>query len=111
MNYAGALKAPTQSTKISTQTDVSWVGPGPVTRQQRPAASVTNMPVTSVLRSVGTTTCIADMKKHAARPDHRIRRRVNNPPNPLRQSNRVHLFLSMMHSLQMKGKLRIIPLL
>ena len=42
MNYAGATKAPIQRTSICTQTDVSWVGAQPVTRKQRPAASVTS---------------------------------------------------------------------
>ena len=49
---------------ISTQTDVSWVGAQPVTRKQRPAASVTvtSRPVPSVSRSVGTTTRAVDVK-------------------------------------------------
>ena len=62
MNYAGATKAPTQCTSVCTQTDVSWVGAQPVTRKQRPAASVTSRPVPSVSRSVGTTTRVADVK-------------------------------------------------
>ena len=52
MNYAGTTKAPAQCTSVCTQTDVSWVGPQPVTRKQRPAASVTIRPVPSVSRSV-----------------------------------------------------------
>ena len=63
MNYAGATKAPTQCTSVCTQTDVSWVGAQPVTRKQRPAASVTSRPVPSVSRSVGTTTRVADVKQ------------------------------------------------
>ena len=35
----------------------------PVTRKQRPAASVTSRPVPSVSRSVGTTTRVADEKQ------------------------------------------------
>ena len=66
MNYAGATKTPTQCTSVCTQTDVSWVGAQPVTRKQRPAAYVTSMPVPSVLRSVGTTTRVADVKKTMA---------------------------------------------
>ena len=48
MNYAGTTKAPIQCTLVCTQTDVSWVGAQPVTRKQRPAASVTIRPVPSV---------------------------------------------------------------
>ena len=66
VNYAGAVRVPTQTASVCTQTDVSWVGPEPVTRRQRPAASVTNRPVPSVSRSVGTTTRVADVKKTAA---------------------------------------------
>ena len=33
MSYAGATKAPIQSSSVCTQTDVSWVGPQPVTRR------------------------------------------------------------------------------
>ena len=66
VNYAGAVSVPTQTASVCTQTDVSWVGPEPVTRRQRPAASVTNRPVPSVSRSVGTTTRVADVKKTAA---------------------------------------------
>ena len=62
MNYAGAIKAPTQCTSVCTQTDVSWVGAQPATRKQRPAASVTSRPVPSVSRSVGTITRVADVK-------------------------------------------------
>ena len=53
MSYAGAAKPPIQGTSVCTQTDVSWVGAQPVTRKQRPAASVTSRPVPSVSRSVG----------------------------------------------------------
>ena len=63
MNYAGTTKAPIQCTSVCTQTDVSWVGAQPVTRKQRPAASVTIRPVPSVSRSVGTTTRVADVKQ------------------------------------------------
>ena len=48
MSYAGAAKTPTQSTSVCTQTDVSSIGAQPVTRKQRPAASVTSRPVPSV---------------------------------------------------------------
>ena len=63
INYAGTTKAPTQCTSVCTQTDVSWVWAQPVTRKQRPAASVTIRPVS---RSVGTTTHVADVKKTVA---------------------------------------------
>ena len=66
MNYAGTTKAPIQCTSVCTQTDVSWVGAQPVTRNQRPAASVTIRPVPSVSWSVGTTTRVADVKKTVA---------------------------------------------
>ena len=66
MNYAGFTKAPIQCTSVCTQTDVSWVGAKPVTRKQRPAASVTIRPVPSVSRSVGTTTRVADVMKTVA---------------------------------------------
>ena len=69
MNYAGATKAPTQCTSVCTQTDVSWVGAQPVTRKQRPPASVTSRPVPSVSRSVGTTTRVADVKNE----EHKIK--------------------------------------
>ena len=55
MNYARVTKAPIH-------TDVSWGGAQPVTRKQRPAAYVTCRPVPSVSRSMGTTTCVADVK-------------------------------------------------
>ena len=63
MNYAGATKSPIKRTSICTQTYVSWVGAQPVTRKQRPAASVTSRPLPSVSRSVDTTTCVADVRK------------------------------------------------
>ena len=66
MSYAGAAKSPIQSTSVCTQTDVSWIGAQPVTRKQRPAASVTSRPVPSVLRSVGTTTRGVDLQKPVA---------------------------------------------
>ena len=66
MNYAGAVKAPTQSTSISPQTDVSKVGLEHDTWKQRPAVSITNRSVTSVSRSVGTTTRVAVVNKTAA---------------------------------------------
>ena len=47
---------------VCTQTDVLWVGPQPVTRKQRPAASVTIRPVPFVSRSVVTATRVADVK-------------------------------------------------
>ena len=65
-SYAGAAKAPIQNTSVCTQADVSWVGAQPVTRKQRPAASVTSRPVPSVSRSVGTTTRVADAQKPVA---------------------------------------------
>ena len=55
INYAGAVMAPIQ-TSVCTQTDMSWVGPEPVTRRQRPAASVTIRLFPSVTRAMGTTT-------------------------------------------------------
>ena len=45
MNYAGAIRVPTQSATVCTQTDVSWVGAQPVTREQRPTAPVNSKPV------------------------------------------------------------------
>ena len=63
MSYAGATKAPIQSSSICTQTDVSWVGPQPVTRRQRPAAPSSSRPLPSVSRSVGTTTRVVNVKK------------------------------------------------
>ena len=66
MSYAGAAKAPIQSTSVCIQTDVSWVGAQPVTRKQRPAASVTRWPIPSVSRSVGTTTRVVDVQKPEA---------------------------------------------
>ena len=66
MSYAGAAKTTIQSTSVCTQTDVMWVGGQPVTRKQRPAASVTSRPVPSVSRSVGTPTRVADVQKPVA---------------------------------------------
>ena len=66
MSYAGAAKTPIQSTSVCTQTDVSWIGAQPVTRKQRPAASVTSRPVPSVSRAVGTPTRGADVQKPVA---------------------------------------------
>ena len=66
MGYAGAAKTLIQSTSVCTQTDVTWVGGQPVTRKQRPAASVTSRPVPSVSRSVGAPTRGADVQKHVA---------------------------------------------
>ena len=63
MSYAGATKAAIQSSSVCTQSDVSWVGPQPVTRRQRPAAPSTSRPLPSVSRSVGTTTRVVDVKK------------------------------------------------
>ena len=42
---------------------LSLSGAQPVTRKQRPSASVTIRPVPSISRSVGTTTRVADVKK------------------------------------------------
>ena len=64
MNYAGAIRAPTLTTSVCTQTDVSRVEP--VTRRQRPAVSVTSRPVLSISRSVGTTTRVVYVKNTAA---------------------------------------------
>ena len=50
MSHAGAENAPIQSTSVCIQTDVLWVGAQPVTRKQRPAASVISRPVPSVSR-------------------------------------------------------------
>ena len=66
MTYAGATKAPIQSTSISTQTYMSRVGSLHVTRRQRPAASSASKPVPSVSRSVGTTTRMADVMETVA---------------------------------------------
>ena len=66
MSYAGATKAPIQSSSVCTQTDVSWFGAQSVTRRQRPAASSTSRPLPSVSRSVGTTTRMADVKTTVA---------------------------------------------
>ena len=66
MNYTGTTKDPIQCTSVYTQTDVSWFGAQPVTRKQRPAASVTIRPVPSVSRSVGITTRVADVKTTVA---------------------------------------------
>ena len=63
MSYAGATKAPIQSSSVCTQTCVSWVGPQPVTRRQHPAAPSTSRPLPSVSRSVGTTIRVVDVKK------------------------------------------------
>ena len=85
MNYAGTTKAPIQCTSVCTQTDMSWVGAQPITRKQRPAASVTIRPVPSVSRSVGTTTRVADVKKNVAPvPSPHLRRRIQNQANLLR---------------------------
>ena len=62
MSYAGATKAPIQSSSVCTQTDMSWVGPQHVTRRQRPTAPSTSRPLPSV-SSVGTTTRVVDVKK------------------------------------------------
>ena len=48
MSYAGATKAPLQSSSVCTQTDVSQVGTQPVTHRQRLAAPSTSRPVPSV---------------------------------------------------------------
>ena len=66
MSYSGAAKTPIQSISVCTQTDVSWDGAHPVTQKQRPADSVTNRPVPSVSRSVGTPTRGADVQKLVA---------------------------------------------
>ena len=66
MSYAGAAKTPIQSTSVCTQTDITWLGGQPVTRKQRPAASVTSRPVPSVSQLVGTPTRWADVQKPVA---------------------------------------------
>ena len=66
VNNAGVVNTETQSTSIPTHTDVSLVGPEPVTRKQRLSVSVTNRSVVSVSRSVKTTTRVADVKKTMA---------------------------------------------
>ena len=85
INYAGATKAPIQSTSVCTQSDVAWVGAQPVTRKQHPAASVTSRPVPSVSRSVCTTTRVADVKKTVAQLSPHLRRRIQNQANLLQQ--------------------------
>ena len=81
MSYAGAAKAPIQNTSVCTQTDVSWVGAQPVTRKQRPAASVTSRPVPSVSRSVGTTTRVADAQKPVAPARGQKKDKTSNKPS------------------------------
>ena len=93
MNYAGATKAPIQSTSVCTQTDVSWVGAQPVSREQRPAASVTSS-------SVATITHVADVKKPVPLLSHHLRRKIQNIANLLHQ--RFHLFMSLMRILLLK---------
>ena len=66
MSYAGPVKTLIQGTSACTQTDVTWVGGQPVTRKQRPAASVTSRLVPSVSRSVGTPSRWADVQKPIA---------------------------------------------
>ena len=68
MSYAGAVKTPIQSTSVCTQTDVSWVGAQPVTRKQRPAASVTSRLVPSVSRLVATPTRGVDVAPTRSSP-------------------------------------------
>ena len=97
-DYAGTVKVQAQRTSICTQTDVSWVWSEPVMRRQHPVVSATNKQVPSVPRSVGTTTRVADVNKTMAPISHHLRGRVNKPANPLRQSNRFHLFMSLLHS-------------
>ena len=84
MSYAGAAKTPIQSTSVCTQTDVTWVGGQPVTRKQRPAASVTSRPVPSVSRSVGTPTRGADVQKPVAptRSSPPKKDKTSNKPSP-----------------------------
>ena len=112
MNYADATKPPIQSTSVCTQTDVSWVGAQPVTEKQRPAASVTSRPVQSVLRSVVTPTRVADVKKNWLQFYRQLRRMMQNQVNILHQSNMFHLFMSLIHILQLKQtKRKEFPLL
>ena len=111
MNYSGTTKAPIQCTSVCTQTDVSWVGAQPVTRKQRPAASVTSRPVPYVSRSVGVTTRVADVKTTG--PSPRLRRRIQNQANLLHQKfvlimRLMLLILLLKHT---RGKVRRIPLL
>ena len=109
MNYAGATKAPTQCTSVCTQTDVSWVGAQPVTRKQRPAASVTSRPVPSVSRSVATTTHVADVKQVVPpKSSHPMKNtKASKPSSP--KVSPVHdsaYFTVKTH----KGKVRRVPL-
>ena len=101
MSYAGAAKTPIQSTSVCTQADVSWVGAQPVTRKQRPTASVTSRPVPSVSRSVGTPTR-GMCRNLFPQQGHHLRRRTKHQTNLLHQ--RFHLFMSMMPILLLKRK-------
>jgi len=66
MNFAGAVKAPVQTTAAYTQTDVSWLGSEPIKRRQRSAVSVPNKPVIVASRSVGTTARASEIAKTVA---------------------------------------------
>ena len=46
----------------------------------------------------------AFVSKLLLQPSHHLRRRVKNPPNPLRQSNRVHLFMNWIQTNTGKSK-------
>ena len=49
-------------------------------------------------------TSLAFVSKLLLQPDHHLRRRVKNPPNPLRQSNRVHLLMNLIQTNTGKSK-------
>ena len=99
MNYSGTIRAPIQNASVCTQTDVSWVGAQPVTRVQRPAAPVNSRSVPSVSRSVATTTRVADVKKTVAPAKSSPPKKGEKLTNPLRPSNRLNLFMSLMRIL------------
>ena len=100
MSYAGATKAPIQRSSVCTQTDVSWVGPQPVTRSQRPAAPSTSRPLPSISRSVGTTTRVVDVKKPVVANKSSPPKKDKNLTNLLHRS--FHLFMSLMPILLLK---------
>ena len=111
MSYAGVAKAPIQRTCI--QTNISWVGAQPGARKQRPAASVTSRPVPSVSRSVGTTTRVADVQKPVAPAKSSPPKKDQTSSKPFRQSNTIHLLMSLMPILplkQIREKVKRVPL-
>ncbi len=59
MDYAAAAaNAPVQVASICVQTDVTWLGPNPITKKQ---ATVPSKPVNAASRSVGTSACADDI--------------------------------------------------